>query len=74
MRPSKKKWHSRQHAFECSFHGTQPNLHGGVFPQQNVVLEINTGGTQFQVQRRDQLTFDVIRDAAERFVLGNRGQ
>jgi hypothetical protein len=51
----------------------QLDLHRRVFPEQDVVLEINAGGTQFHMQRGHQFAFDVVGDGAESFILGNGG-
>ena len=53
----------------AAFHRMQRDLHRRVFPEQNVVLEIDAGVAQFQLQRRHQFAFDVVGDAAEGFVL-----
>ena len=72
-RAGQQERHAREHPLERAFHRVQGDLHRRIFPEQNVVLEINAGVAQFQMQRRHQFAFDVISDAAERFVLDVRG-
>jgi len=47
----------------------QRDLHRRIFPEQDVMLEINAGVAQFQVQCRHQFAFDVVGNAAESLVL-----
>lgn len=61
--------HAGEHPLEAAFHRVQRDLHGGVFPEQDVVLEIDAGVTQFHVQRGHELALDVVGDAAECLVL-----
>ena len=74
LRAGQQERHAREHSLERAFHRMNCNLHRRVFPEQNVMLEINAGVAQFNVQRRHQFAFDVIGDAAEGFVLDVRGE
>jgi hypothetical protein len=72
-RAGQQKRHSGEHPLERTLERMQLDLHRRVFPQQDMVLEINAGGTQFHVQRRHQFTFDVVRHAAKCFILRRGG-
>ena len=63
------KRHAGQHPFERAFHRPHGDLHRRVFPQQNVMLEIDSRVAQFDLERGHQFALDVIGHAAEGFVL-----
>src|ERR1043166_4391771 len=60
--------HTSQHSLESSLERLNFNLHHWVFPKQNMMLEINRDVSQFEMQNGNQLTFDVVANASERFV------
>jgi hypothetical protein len=68
-RGGKKEGHPCEHPLEAAFERVQPDLHGRIFPKQNVMFEIDAGVAEFEVQCWNEFAFDVIRDTAERFVL-----
>jgi hypothetical protein len=74
LRAGQQERHPSEHPFERAFHRMQRDHHRRIFPKQNVMLKINAGVAQFQMQRRHQFAFDVISDAAEGFVLHVCGQ
>jgi len=68
------KRHPGKHPIESALHWMQSNLHSRIFPEQNVMLEINAGVAQSDVQHWQQFTFDVVSDTAESFVLDVCGE
>ena len=68
-RAGQQEGHAGKHPLEAAFHRMDGDLHGRVFPEQNVVFEIDAGVAQFHLQRGHQFALDVVGDAAEGFVL-----
>ena len=68
-RAGQQEGHAGEHPLEAAFHRMNGNLHGRVFPEQDVVLEIDAGVAQIHLQGGHQFALDVVGDAAEGFVL-----
>jgi len=67
--PGEHKRHSREHPLQRALHWVQFNLHRRVFPEQDVVLEVDGEGAELHVQDRYQLALNMVRDTAERLIL-----
>src|ERR1700722_16510883 len=73
-RRSHKNRHARQHAFQAPAQGFQLDLNRRILPEQNMMLEINRGVGQLEMQNRNKFALDVINDAAELFFGGRSGE
>ena len=65
---------ARHHALERAFHGPQPNLYGGMFPQKDVMLEVDGPRGHINRENGHEFAVNVISDAAKCFRVGGGWQ